>query len=85
MAQPEPHRPLLFFSVCLALGYEGRYRVAPKGEVELHQLRETLHQRLYGTSRPTPISAIHLTPRPQPVPAVETQPSRSPCMHWPWC
>lgn len=75
MVHPEPHRPLLqFFSLCLALGYEGRYRVAPKGEAELRQLRETLHQRIYGTSRPNPITSIHLTPKPQPVPSVETQP-----------
>ncbi len=75
MTHPEPHRPLLqFFSLCLALGYEGRYRVAPKGEAELQQLREMLHQRLYGASRPSPITSIHLTPRPQPVPSVEDQP-----------
>jgi type VI secretion system protein ImpK len=75
MVNPEPHRPLLqFFSLCLALGYEGRYRVAPKGEAELRQLRETVHQLLYGASRPNPITSIHMTPRPQPVPSVQAQP-----------
>lgn len=42
---PERNRPLLeLFSLCLALGFEGRYRVQPNGRAQIDQLRERLHQ-----------------------------------------
>jgi type VI secretion system protein ImpK len=46
-ADPAANRELLeFFYVCLALGYEGRYRAAPDGRQALTVLRGSLLERL---------------------------------------
>lgn len=46
---PARHRMLLeLFALCLALGFEGRYRIEPNGRAQLDQLRERLHQLLRG-------------------------------------
>jgi type VI secretion system protein ImpK len=39
---------LEFFYVCLALGFEGRYREAPGGRAELQELRAKLHDLVRG-------------------------------------
>ena len=65
MTDPERHRSVLrFFLLCLDLGYEGRYRVLPQGEVALQRLRQRLHQQLYPTSSAS--CALHLISPPQP-------------------
>lgn len=59
---------LQFFLLCLDLGYEGRYRILPQGEVLLRQLRHRLHQQLYPAalaSQDTPLFVI-ASPQPQP-------------------
>ena len=44
---PEKNRHLLeLFYLCLALGFEGRYRVLPNGRAQLEQLRERLFQMI---------------------------------------
>ena len=44
LAQPRVYRDLLeFFYVCLALGYEGRYRGSEGGRLALGQIRTRLH------------------------------------------
>lgn len=46
-ADPAANRELLeFFYVCLALGYEGRYRAVPEGRSALTELRAGLLERL---------------------------------------
>ena len=65
MTAPERHRDVLqFFLICLDLGYEGRYRVLPQGEVALRQLRQRLHQQLYPA--PSTTCTLHLISPPQP-------------------
>lgn len=67
MTAPERHRDVLqFFLICLDLGYEGRYRVLPQGEVALRQLRQRLHQQLYPT--PSASSDLHWISPSQPKP-----------------
>lgn len=67
MTAPEHHRSVLqFFLICLDLGYEGRYRVLPQGEVALRQLRQRLHQQLYPT--PSASGDLHRISPPQPKP-----------------
>jgi type VI secretion system protein ImpK len=44
---PQQNRHLLeLFHLCLALGFEGRYRVLPNGRAQLEQLRERLYQMI---------------------------------------
>lgn len=44
---PERHRPLLeLLAACLAMGFEGRYRLAPGGSATLAGLREDLLRQL---------------------------------------
>ena len=53
MSHPNQHRELLQFAdLCLHLGYEGRYRIQPQGEMALHQLRQQLHHLLYPDAWP---------------------------------
>jgi len=45
--QPERSRPALeLMAACLALGFEGRYRIAPQGKASLQQLRGDLYATL---------------------------------------
>jgi type VI secretion system protein ImpK len=49
MRKPAEKRALLeFFCVCLALGFEGRYRGGEGGRQALAQLRANLHEALWG-------------------------------------
>ena len=49
MAKPAENREVLeFFQVCLALGFEGRYRGGDGGRQALAQVRDRLHQILAG-------------------------------------
>jgi type VI secretion system protein ImpK len=58
MGAAEANRDLLeFFYVCLALGYEGRYRRAPDGREALATLRAGLLERLRAL-RPAPDGAL---------------------------
>lgn len=67
MTAPERHRDVLqFFLICLDLGYEGRYRILPQGEVALRQLRQRLHQQLYPT--PPASGGLHWISPSQPKP-----------------
>jgi len=67
MTAPERHRNVLrFFLMCLDLGYEGRYRVLPQGEVALRQLRQRLHEQLYPA--PSTTCTLHVISPPQPKP-----------------
>jgi len=51
---PQKNRHLLeLFHLCLALGFEGRYRVLPNGRAQLEQLRERLFQMIR-QDRPPP-------------------------------
>ena len=44
---PQKNRHLLeLFHLCLALGFEGRYRILPNGRAQLEQLRERLFQMI---------------------------------------
>jgi type VI secretion system protein ImpK len=44
---PARHLPLLeLMYVCLALGFEGRYRVADNGKAQLEEVRERLHNMI---------------------------------------
>ena len=61
---PQKNRHLLeLFQLCLALGFEGRYRVLPNGRAQLEQLRERLFQMLR-QERPQPEQGLspHWTP-----------------------
>jgi type IV/VI secretion system ImpK/VasF family protein len=43
-AQPERNRPVLeLMAACLALGFEGQYRIAPQGQAALQQIRSELY------------------------------------------
>lgn len=47
LADRQPRRDLVeFFHVCLALGFQGQYRVTPGGEARLAELRERLYERI---------------------------------------
>jgi type VI secretion system protein ImpK len=47
LADRQPRRDLVeFFHVCLALGFQGQYRVIPGGEALLAELRERLYARI---------------------------------------
>lgn len=47
LADRQPRRDLVeFFHVCLALGFQGQYRVTPGGEARLSELRERLYERI---------------------------------------
>ena len=49
LADPQPRRDLIeFFYVCLALGFEGKYRVADGGASALASTRERLYGRIRG-------------------------------------
>jgi type VI secretion system protein ImpK len=64
MAEPEKHADLLeFYYICLALGFEGRYRSGDGGRPALDQLREQLYG-LITRRRPRPeaLSAQWRTP-----------------------
>lgn len=75
MKRPELQQELLQFShLCLSLGYEGRYRIQPQGEVALHHLQTQLHQLLYPGLSNRHAATLHLTPQPQPVTSSERQP-----------
>lgn len=51
--EPEAQRPLLtLFQATLALGFEGRFKVAPQGAARLRQLRDRLARLLDGTRVP---------------------------------
>lgn len=53
LADREPRRDLIeFFYVCLALGFEGRYRVVSGGAGKLTELRERLFARIRGWRDP---------------------------------
>ncbi len=55
---PEKNRDLLeLVYCCLALGFEGRYRVLDNGHAQLEQLRERLHRMLRGLG-PEPERAL---------------------------
>lgn len=46
-ADPERHRPVLeLMAACLAMGFEGRYRLSPGGRTALARLREDLGRQL---------------------------------------
>jgi type VI secretion system protein ImpK len=46
-AQPERTRPVLeLMAACLALGFEGQYRIAPQGQAALQQIRTDLYSTL---------------------------------------
>jgi type VI secretion system protein ImpK len=48
MREPERSRPVLeLMAACLALGFEGRYRIAPQGQAALPQLRRDLFGMLH--------------------------------------
>ncbi len=75
MTQPEMHMELLQFAhLCLCLGYEGRYRIQPQGEVALRRLQTQLHQLIYPELSPRHAATLHLTPQPQPMVSSEQQP-----------
>ena len=75
MSHPNQHRELLQFAdLCLHLGYEGRYRIQPQGEMALHQLRQQLHHLLYPDALATHSATLYLTPQPQPTTRRETPP-----------
>lgn len=75
MMQPESHQELLQFAhLCLSLGYEGRYRIQPQGEVALRRLQTQLHQLLYPGLSSRHAATLHLTPQPQPVTISDRQP-----------
>jgi len=66
-AEPEKNADLLeFYYVCLALGFEGRYRNAEDGKQELRQVRDRLYA-LVSCRRPRPeaLSAHWRTPSAQ--------------------
>ncbi|AIQ99826.1 type IV secretion protein DotU [Pluralibacter gergoviae] len=58
--KPEHYRDILeFIWLCLALGFQGRYRVLPQGQSELRNVIRALHRTLY----PEPVNkpgVIHL-------------------------
>ena len=57
---PARHLPLLeLMFVCLALGFEGRYRVADNGRAQLEDVREKLHGMIR-RSRGNPETALSL-------------------------
>ena len=75
MTQPEAHLELLQFAhLSLCLGYEGRYRIQPQGEVTLRRLQTQLHQLLYPGISPLHAATLHLTPQPQPMMSGEPSP-----------
>lgn len=75
MARPETHLELLQFAhLSLCLGYEGRYRIQPQGEVTLRRLQTQLHQLLYPGISPRHAATLHLTPQPQPMMNSEPSP-----------
>ena len=61
---PQKNRHLLeLFHLCLALGFEGRYRVLPNGRAQLEQLRERLFQMIRQDRPPAePSLSPHWTP-----------------------
>lgn len=49
LADRQPRRDLVeFFHVCLALGFQGQYRVTEGGAARLAELRERLYERIRG-------------------------------------
>ena len=86
MSHPNQHRELLQFAdLCLHLGYEGRYRIQPQGEMALHQLRQQLHHLLYPDALATHSATLYLTPQPQPPPVGKRHRYRWPSMAWEPC
>lgn len=52
---PERHRPLLeLLATCLAMGFEGRFRLVPGGAAEIARLREDVLRQLAGLDGPPP-------------------------------
>lgn len=44
---PEKYSPLLeLMYICLALGFEGKYRVKPRGSIELEGIRDSLYRQI---------------------------------------
>ena len=69
MQDPAGNRDLLeLIHACLALGFEGRYRVVGQGGTQLEQVRERLYQVLrQGREPPGPLLSPHAAPmRPAP-------------------
>ena len=55
LADREPRRDLIeFFYVLLALGFQGRYRIAENGRAQLAELQERLHTRIRTWRDPPP-------------------------------
>lgn len=53
LAKPdENHDVLEVFYVCLSLGFEGRYRVMPRGAAEISRMRDRLYRTLTRDSEP---------------------------------
>ncbi len=53
MAKPEEnHDVLQVFYVCLSLGFEGRYRVMPRGATEISRVRDRLYRTLMRDAEP---------------------------------
>lgn len=58
--KPDRYRDILeFIWLCLALGFQGRYRVIPQGQNELHSIVRYLHQILHPDPVDKPI-VFHL-------------------------
>lgn len=52
-AKPEEHREeLLLFYACLSLGFEGRYRIMPRGATELSRVRSRLYRLIVQDAEP---------------------------------
>jgi type VI secretion system protein ImpK len=64
---PERHRPLLeLLAACLAIGFEGRFRLVPGGPAQAASLRDEVLRQLAGLDGPLP---DELSPQWQGVPA----------------
>lgn len=52
-AKPEEHREeLLLFYTCLSLGFEGKYRILPRGATELSRVRSRLYRLVAQDAQP---------------------------------
>ena len=52
-AKPEEHREeLLLFYACLSLGFEGKYRIMPRGATELSRVRSRLYRLIAQDAEP---------------------------------
>lgn len=52
-AKPEEHREeLLLFYTCLSLGFEGKYRIMPRGATELSRVRSRLYRLIVQNAEP---------------------------------